>query len=207
MTSQTIDYFFSAHSAFAYLGHAHLLRIARAAGATVILRPYRLSPVMEALGGTPFARRSRAHLDYFFGRELERWAHARGLPPIRRIPSTHGHSYDLANCAIIAAQAAGEDAAALAGVFLAGHWVDDADLSDPAALRALGASDAVLTAAAEDPAQATHDANTAEAIDRHVFGSPTYFLGGDMFYGQDRLDHLEAALSAPFPATAFERPN
>jgi 2-hydroxychromene-2-carboxylate isomerase len=41
-------------------------------------------------------------------------------------------------------------------------------------------------------------ANTAEAIARGIFGSPTYFVRGDMFYGQDRLEMLERAISRPF---------
>ena len=36
--------------------------------------------------------------------------------------------------------------------------------------------------------------NTKEAIDRSVFGSPTYFVDGDMFYGQDHLELVERAL-------------
>jgi 2-hydroxychromene-2-carboxylate isomerase len=41
-------------------------------------------------------------------------------------------------------------------------------------------------------------ANTDEAIRRSVFGSPTYFVDGDMFYGQDRLDMVERALRKPY---------
>ena len=40
--------------------------------------------------------------------------------------------------------------------------------------------------------------NTEEAISRSVFGSPTYFADGDMFYGQDRLELLERALDRPY---------
>jgi 2-hydroxychromene-2-carboxylate isomerase len=40
--------------------------------------------------------------------------------------------------------------------------------------------------------------NTKEAIEKSVFGSPTYFVDGDMFYGQDRLELVERALLKPF---------
>jgi 2-hydroxychromene-2-carboxylate isomerase len=46
--------------------------------------------------------------------------------------------------------------------------------------------------------QAIYKANTQEAIDRSVFGSPTYFVGDDMFYGQDHLDLVERALVKPY---------
>ena len=39
---------------------------------------------------------------------------------------------------------------------------------------------------------------TQEAIDRSVFGSPSYFVDGDMFYGQDRLEMVERALDRPY---------
>ena len=46
--------------------------------------------------------------------------------------------------------------------------------------------------------QATKDAlkaNTQEAIDRGAFGAPTFFLGEEMFFGNDRFEFIEAALS------------
>ena len=46
--------------------------------------------------------------------------------------------------------------------------------------------------------QAIYEANTEEAIRRSVFGSPTYFVDGDMFYGQDRLDQVARALRQPY---------
>lgn len=58
---------------------------------------------------------------------------------------------------------------------------------------------AQLVDLARDPdIQATLKANTKEAIVRSVFGSPTYFVDGDMFYGQDRLEHVDRALRKPF---------
>ncbi|MBL1435638.1 MAG: DsbA family protein [Rhodobacteraceae bacterium] len=40
--------------------------------------------------------------------------------------------------------------------------------------------------------------NTTDAITHSVFGSPTYIAGGDMFYGQDRLEMPARALDQPF---------
>ena len=54
-------------------------------------------------------------------------------------------------------------------------------------------------AAATSPeVAAIYEANTAEAIERSVFGSPTYFVDGDMFYGQDHLELVARALKQPF---------
>jgi len=43
-----------------------------------------------------------------------------------------------------------------------------------------------------------YQANTDEAIRRSVFGSPTYLVDGDMFYGQDRLEMVARALDRPY---------
>ena len=58
-----IEYFYSAHSAFAYLGSACLMRIAKTAQRQIVHKPCDLHQAMIAGGAAPFARRSRAHTD------------------------------------------------------------------------------------------------------------------------------------------------
>ena len=63
----------------------------------------------------------------------------------------------------------------------------------------VGVDPAPLLDAARSPEiRALYEQNTAEAIARFVFGSPTYFVDGDMFYGQDRLEMVERAVQQPF---------
>ncbi|HXE21405.1 MAG TPA: DsbA family protein, partial [Rhodoferax sp.] len=86
----------------------------------------------------------------------------------------------------------------MAAVFHA-IWVDAQNLNDAATVAA------VLQAAEFDPLgllTLTQDARvkealkaaTQEAIDRGVFGAPTFFVDGVMFWGQDRLDFVKEAL-------------
>lgn len=197
---KTIEYFYSAHSAYAYLGAWEVERVARDAGAELIHRPFDFAPVMDAAGGKQFAERTQAHIDYFFGREMVRWAELRGLPMIRHRPTFHDNPLALGNGAIIAADA---QAGALSRAILQAHWRDDADISDEAVIRRLADmvgldGEAIVKAALSENVQAQHMANTAEAVARSVFGSPTYFVNGDMFYGQDRLFMVERALQTPF---------
>ena len=42
-------------------------------------------------------------------------------------------------------------------------------------------------------------ATTEEAVARGVFGAPTFFVGDEMFFGQDRLDFVAEALAARGP--------
>lgn len=104
---------------------------------------------------------------------------------------------------LIAGLEQGLDIDQLAHAMLETHWRDDADLADAATLaalaRRLGLDPEPLLRAATSPAvQATYEANTEEAIRRSVFGSPTYFVDGDMFYGQDHLAQVERALRQPY---------
>lgn len=80
-------------------------------------------------------------------------------------------------------------------------WVDQRNLGDEAVLAA------VLNEAGLDPAQfhalitdeevkTALKTNTEHAVRRGVFGAPTFFVGDEMFFGQDRLDFVEAALQS-----------
>ena len=83
------------------------------------------------------------------------------------------------------------------------NWKDDADLAERETLAWLAQTvdidpGPLLEAALSDTVQSVYRANTQEAIDRSVFGSPTYFVEGDMFYGQDHLEMVEKALVKPY---------
>ncbi|MFU8777816.1 MAG: 2-hydroxychromene-2-carboxylate isomerase [Roseovarius sp.] len=210
-----ITYIYSAHSAFAWLGSARLMEICTQSGACLVHKPIELSPVVEAAGGLPFAGRTQAHEDYFFGRDIEHWAEFRGVAVIPHRPTYHDNPLALASGAIIAAQEAepesGAGADALAHAILGAHWRDDADINDAATLAPLIAgcgldADAILSAALTDAIQTLYRRNTTEAIAQNIFGSPTYIVGGDPFYGQDRLDLVERALRRPFAPTTWHNP-
>ncbi len=212
MGQHRIEYFYSTHSAYAYLGSRRLAQICAAHDCQLIHRPFLLSPVVEQAGGQPFAARSQAHVDYFFGREIERWAAYRGVPIIDYRPTHHDNPLTLSSGMVIVAARLGLDVDALAHALLQAHWRDDIDLMNPAQLetaaRTAGLDPAPLLAGAMDgDVQAELQANTDAALRLHLFGSPTYVLDGDPYYGQDHLDLLEHALHQPFPQPAFQNPS
>ena len=92
----TLDYVYSAHSAYAYLGSRKLAEICAANDVTLVHRPVLLSPVVEAQGSLPFAARTQAHVDYFFGRDIERWAEYREVPIVNYRPTYHDADYRVA---------------------------------------------------------------------------------------------------------------
>ena len=198
-----IEYFYSAHSAYAYLGSAALMEIAATAGCRIVHRPVDLRRVVTAAGAMPYGKRTAGHLDYYFRREIERWSEERAAPVMAGIPTHHGNDIDLVNGLLIAGLEAGLNVDRLAHHLLQAHWRDDANLADRDTLARLAGeldldAGALLDAALSAPVQSIYEANTAEAIDRSVLGSPTYFVDGDMFYGQDRLDQVARALNRPY---------
>ena len=206
-----IEYVYSAHSAYAYLGSAELGRICADHDATLVHKPIFLTPVVEAQGSQPFRARTQAHVDYFFGREIERWAEFRGVPVVRFRPTHHDADYNLASGMIIALGETGAATDAMAHALLEAHWRDDVDLSDRATLQRIASdlghdADALLREAASDPVQAALRANSEWARKNAVFGSPTYIVDGDPFYGQDHLALVERALSQPFAPSTWSNP-
>jgi 2-hydroxychromene-2-carboxylate isomerase len=80
-------------------------------------------------------------------------------------------------------------------------WVDSRNLNDPVTVAQVltdaGFDAAALLGMANE--QATKDqlkAVTMRAVERGVFGAPTFFVGEEMFWGQDRIEQVKAALKA-----------
>ncbi|MCP5119111.1 MAG: 2-hydroxychromene-2-carboxylate isomerase, partial [bacterium] len=128
-----IEYFYSAHSGFAYLGSKRFMEIAGAAGRKVVHRPFDLNKLLTEIGAPSFRTRSAVHRDYFFRREIERWSEYRGAPWIEKRPTYHDNDFTHANRMIMAA-AEENRANPLAHAFLEAHWREDADLSDKRSL-------------------------------------------------------------------------
>lgn len=204
-------YYYSAHSAFAYLGSTRLMKMCATHGLALVHRPIPLSPVVEAQGSLPFRARTQAHVDYFFGREIERWAEVRDVPVMPARPTFHDADYTLASGMILALGDQGAQVDEMSHALLQAHWRDDLDLSDTVALAALAQSlghdgAKLLDIAQSGAVRAQYQANAQEALAADVFGSPTYVLNGESFYGQDRLEMLERAITTPFAPTQWSNP-
>jgi len=198
-----IEYFYSAHSAYAYLGSARFMDIARAANRRITHRPMDLRKVVAVTGPGATNGLTPGRRAYFSGREIERWAEFRNAPVMQGVPTHHDKDMTLSNGMLIAGLLQGVDIDRLAHCMLEAHWRDDADLADRETLNRLGRRGGVdpeplLEAALSSEVQAVYATNTREAIDRSVFGSPTYFVDGDMFYGQDHLEMVARALERSF---------
>jgi len=194
-----IEYFYSAHSIFAYLGSARIMEIAQAAGRTLVHRPIDLNQSVPAGGASSFKERSPKHRAYFFRREIDRWSEQRNAPVMEGYPQYHYNDTALCNGMIIAGVQQGQNMDQLSHAMLQSHWLEDTDLADRDTLARLAKSvglDPVplLDAAMSDEIQAIYQANTDEAIEHQVFGMPWFIHEGVPYWGQDRIRFLARAL-------------
>jgi 2-hydroxychromene-2-carboxylate isomerase len=194
-----IDYYFSPVSPFTYLGHERFVAIARRHRATIAVKPIDLGLVFPVSGGLPLGKRAPQRQAYRLA-ELKRWSRHLDVP-LNLQPAHFPVSPALASHFVVAASERDTGAALdLALALGRAVWAEDRDISDAATVAALAADCGLdATALAERagaPDTATRYAQlTQEAIDRGVFGAPTYVCDGEMFWGQDRLDFLDRALA------------
>ena len=192
-----IDYYLFTLSPFTYLAGTGLEAIAAKHNATITYKPIALMDVFERTGGTPPAKRHESRKAYR-AQELIRVSKMTGIP-ITETPA-HWPTNPAPSCyAIIAAQkAGGGDLGGLVHSILRACWLEDKNIAEAEVVQSC------LSANGFDPALADHDmagsaeefsANTEEAISRNVFGAPSYVVGDQVFWGQDRLTYLDAYLT------------
>ena len=197
--TKLVDYYFTPISPFTYLGHDRLVAIARKHGATIAVKAINLGEVFPVSGGLPLSKRAPQRQAYRL-LELKRWSDYLDIP-IKVQPRFFPVNGDLAAAWILAAQEQGvAQALALTGAVGRAIWEQERDVAAESTLMQIAADvglDAVALAgrAASAEIVARYKALTQEAIDRQVFGAPTYIYRNELFWGQDRLDFLDRALA------------
>ncbi|WP_020591704.1 2-hydroxychromene-2-carboxylate isomerase [Kiloniella laminariae] len=201
---KTIDYYYSTRSNFTYLGAARLNALAKKHSRRIVHRPILLSVIMPPIGGMPFDARPTMLRNYAMNDAL-RCADHLGIS-LQREPIHHDGPVELPSGIVIAGQRAvtrGEagDVDLLSLKVLEALWRDDRDIADETVISELceeanfADAKALIVEAMSPAVQAELERNCREAIMRGVIGAPTYFVEGENFYGQDRLDFVERALS------------
>lgn len=194
-----VDYFFATVSPWMYLGHDRFVAIARKHGATVAVKPMNLGDVFPVSGGLPLSKRAPQRQAYRLA-ELARWSEFLKVP-LNLKPKHFPANGDLAAYWVLAAaEKSTDDALALTGAIGRALWADEKDIADAATLAAIakgaGLNASALGPRAQEPEiAARYAALTKEAIDRGVFGAPSYIVDNELFWGQDRLDFLDRKLA------------
>lgn len=195
----TLLAFYGISSPWAYFGAERMAAVARKHGARLVHRPIR---VIQANGGIPLRTRPDSRQRYHEV-ELDRWRRHLGTPLNLRPRHYPCRTIETAAQAVIAIQRAGHDASGFSFAVQRALWAEDRDIADLAALREM-AAETVGAGAAEELVRepqtpevvAEWEGNLAEAELRGIFGTPTYVVDGELFWGQDRLEFVDRALAA-----------
>ena len=195
--SKTVEFFFDVGSPTSYLAWTQIRGIAERAGAEVAWRPVLVGAVFQATGNaSPVTVPAKAK---YMLRDLARYAARYGVPftfnpkfPINTLTLMRGAT---------GLQMRRPDALEtyLDAVFRA-FWADAADMGDPAVVGGVLAGAGldpreILALASDQEVKDRLKADTEAAVARGLFGVPTFLVGKEMFFGQDRLDFVAEALA------------
>jgi 2-hydroxychromene-2-carboxylate isomerase len=189
---RTFEFFYDFTSPYSYLASTRVPDLCRRTGAEARWRPFLLGGVFKAVG-TSAPIESPAKAKHMMA-DLERWSRRLGVT--LRWPATFPVPSILALRCALAAAAQGKVVPFSQAAFRA-VWVDGRDLALPETVAALGdevgLDGKALVASAPD-FKAALVRETQEAVERGAFGAPVFFVGDEMFLGNDRLDFVEEAL-------------
>ena len=195
-----IDYYVSLNSPWTHLGVARLERMAAHHGASLRIHPVDFGTIFPASGGLPLPKRAPQRQAYRLT-ELRRWREHLGIP-IHLEPCHFPMDESLpAQCVIAVRETIGDaPAIGLAHRVLRALWEEEKNPGDRATLAGLigevGLDANAVTALGEEQRWAERRrADTEAALQRGVFGAPSYVIGDEIFWGQDRLDFVERRLA------------
>jgi 2-hydroxychromene-2-carboxylate isomerase len=192
-----VEVFFDCSCVWAWLAHAQVSRFAAETGAPLRWRPVLSRDLFDTVNPAASEPLSAVKQAYY-ARDLRLWADCLGLPLAAELPA-RTDALDCMRACIAAGRWDRLEAFAEAAFHAA--WAEGADLADRAAL-ARAWSRAGLPEALFEPAiawpgvDAELRANARELAARGGFGTPTFFLGDDMYFGNDSMPLLESAAIA-----------
>ena len=195
--ARAVSVYYALQSPWTYLGWQRWRELAARTGAEVSDRPIKMAPVFAASGGLPLAQRPKQRQAYRL-MELERWRRHLGVP-LNLHPRYFPVDEASAAAMVIALGQQGGDVGRLSQAMMTAVWAEERNLAERATLLAIAAEQdedgaALLAAAAGTAVQRAYDANTEAALGAGVFGVPTFQIGNELFWGQDRLDFVARAL-------------
>jgi 2-hydroxychromene-2-carboxylate isomerase len=195
--SKQVEFLFDVGSPYSYLAYKQLPKIVAAKGAQILWTPVLLGGIFQATGNRSPAEIPAKGL--YSNIDLQRWAKHFGVT-IAMNPNFPINTLQLMRGAVgMQLRSEAEFHAYLEAVFSA-MFEKPENMGQPdvvaSVLTAAGVDPALFVALTNDPA--VKDAlkkNTSDAVQRGVFGAPTFFVNGEMYWGQDRLHFVEAALN------------
>lgn len=196
----TLEFYFDCSSPWTYLAFTRVHEVAARTGAQIVWKPILVGGVFNAVNQGVYQKRANPEprQKAYYDKDMQDWARLCGVRivwpprvfPVNSVAAMRGayHALD-----------AGRLVPYATAVFAA-YWGEDRDISRREVLAdcaaAAGLDAAAFLASLDDPANKDRlRAATDELIGRGGFGSPTMFIDGDMYFGNDRLPLVEAALT------------
>lgn len=192
--ASALEFYFDFSSPYAYIASEEIEALAERHGRDLQWRPTLLGAVFKVTGSAPLIQLHPSRARYSM-RDIARSAAFAAVP--YKQPATFPVATVAAARAVIWLQQQGSPQLApfIHAVFRA-YFVSGRDIGDAAVVmeiaQAVGLDVAALTSGVQS--DAIKDALRAEverSIARGVFGAPTIFVDGEMFWGQDRLEQVE----------------
>ncbi|UCE32861.1 MAG: 2-hydroxychromene-2-carboxylate isomerase [Burkholderiales bacterium] len=196
--SRAVEFFFDFGSPTTYLAYTQLPRLAQSHGAQVLWRPMLLGGVFKATGNvSPVTVEPK---ERWMREDIQRWARRYGVA-FAWNPHFPVNTLALMRGAVGMQMRAPQDFERYLDAMFTAMWREPRNLGDAselaAVLRAAGFDpDAFSALVADSEVKAALIAITDEAVRRGVFGAPTFFVGEQMFFGQDRLEMVAEALAS-----------
>lgn len=194
-----IEYYLSLVSPWTYLGHQRLVELSVTHDVPIKIMPVKLGEIFPVTGGLPLPKRAPARQAYRLT-ELVRWSEFLGIalnPQPLYFPAN-----DLLACRLVTTLRGTDPlkAITLAGAILKATWVEERNVADEKTLREICSehdvdADALFVDALSEAIDKKLDEDTARAIEKGVFGAPSYVFNDELFWGQDRLLFLAERLS------------
>ena len=204
MQPTSVDFYFDYGSPAAWLAYTQLPKLAAQTGATVVMKPMLLGGVFQATGNRPPI--SVPLKGSYLFQDFDRFAKRYGVPLVMN-PHFPVNTVTLMRGDVALAMRADPRLTAYREAVFRAIWVTQHNMNDPATVGAVldaagldGA--AILAMTGEQAVKDELKALTQAAVERGVFGAPTFFVGAQMFWGQDRLDFVAEALLNQSGATA-----
>jgi len=193
--AKTVEFFFDYSSPYSYLASSQIEALAQRTGAELRWRPFLLGAVLKATGN--IAPASNFYKARYLLKDLLDWTRHYGLPEFTLPEGFPGNSVRADRLGLVA-QEQGKlpqfTHALYRAVFAEGKDVADVGVLS-SVLDGVGivSAEALVRAEAREVKDLLRK-NTDEAVDRGSFGAPTFFVGEDMYVGNDRLMFVEKVL-------------
>lgn len=194
--SKTVEFYFDLGSPATYLAYTQLPAICAETNSQLVYIPMLLGGVFKATGNaSPAMIPAKGH--YMFV-DLDRYARRYGVP-LKFNPHFPINTLMLMRAVTGIQLRQPERFQTFIDCLFKAIWVEGKELNDPATVAGVLSEhgfdpDEVLTLTGDEEVKATLKENTETAVKRGVFGAPSMFVDGQLYFGQDRLDFVVEAL-------------